>query len=149
MQLSLRLLYDHETEEGYRERYKSLMERVAEATEPYIFVSLEKLKDYKNPSTVISWRECPTEFVELQRISHGYEVNFPHNYEASVGDSYPILRNASEGIITQCLCPDFKVKREQEEAFEKAVSYIDFSKAFNYFPTNFCGAYWALRKNKQ
>ena len=36
-----------------------------------------------------------------------------------------------------------------EDAFEKAVSYIDFSKAFNYFPTNFCGAYWALRKNKQ
>jgi hypothetical protein len=149
MQLSLRLLYNHEPEESYRKRYKVLMERVAKATEPYIFVSLEKLKDYKNPTTVISWRDCPPEFVEMQRITHGYEVNFPHNYEVSVGDSSPIMRNASEGIITQCLCPNFKVKKEQAVSFEKAVSYIDFSKAFNYFPTNFCGAYWALRKNKQ
>ncbi len=149
MQLSLRLLYNYENEESYRKRYQALMHRVAEATEPYIFPSLEKLKDYKNPTTILSWRECPAELVEMQRISHGYEVNFPHNYETAVGDTFTVMRNASEGIIAQCLCPDFEVKQEQRAAFEKVVELIDFSKAFNYFPVNFCGAYWALRKNKQ
>lgn len=149
MQISLRLLYDCETDESYRERYKKLMHRVAEGTEPYLFDSLEQLKGYQNPTTVMSWRDCPPEFVQIQRISHGYEVNFPLNYEASVENSFTLMRNASEGMIAQCLCPDFKVKKEQEAAFEKVVDMIDFSKAFNYFPVNFCGAYWALRKNKQ
>lgn len=149
MQISLKLLYDLETEESYRERYKALMHRVAEGTEPYIFVSLECLDGYNNPTTVVPWRDCPPEFIEMTRVSHGYEVYMRDVYRASVGDSFTTMRNASEGIIAQCLCPDFKVKKEQEEAFERAVSFIDFSKAFNYFPVNFCGAYWALRKNKQ
>lgn len=149
MQLSLRLLYNYETEESYRIRYKTLMERVAEATEPYLYASLEKLRDYSNPSTVTPWREVPTELREMTRVSHGYQVNMHYVYLTTGVDYHALLRNASEGLIAQGLCPDFKIKREQEEAFERVASFIDFSKAFNYFPVNFCGAYWALRKNKQ
>jgi hypothetical protein len=149
MQLSLRLLYNYDTDEGYRVRYKNLMKRVAEATEPYIFVSLEKLKGYPDPTKVTPWREVPDEFREMTRVSHGYEVNMHNVYLTTGVDYHTLLRNASEGLIAQNLCPDFKIKMEQEEAFGKVASLIDFSKTFNYFPVLFCGAYWALRQNKQ
>jgi hypothetical protein len=149
MQLSLRLLYNYDTDEGYRVRYKNLMKRVAEATEPYIFAAFEKLKEYPNPTVVTPWREVPDEFREMTRVSHGYEVNMHNVYLTTGVDYHTLLRNASEGLIAQNLCPDFKIKREQEEAFEKVASLIDFSKTFNYFPVLFCGAYWALRQNKQ
>ena len=149
MQLSLRLLYNYESEESYRIRYKNLMKRVAEATEPYLYVSLEKLKGLSIPTRVPSWRELPDKYVEFTRVSHGYEVYMHHVYLAGGVDYHALLRNATEGIITQNLCPDFKIKIEQEEAFYEAVDLVDFSKAFNYFPVAFCGAYWALRKNKQ
>jgi hypothetical protein len=149
MQLSLRLLYNYETDESYRIRYKNLMERVSEATEPYLYASLEKLRGLSIPITVPSWRELPDEHIEFVRVSYGYEVYMHHVYLADGVDYHTLLRNATEGIITQNLCPNFKIKREQEQAFGEVVDLVDFSKAFNYFPVAFCGAYWALRQNKQ
>jgi hypothetical protein len=149
MQLSLRLLYNYETDESYRIRYKNLMERVSEATEPYLYASLEKLRGLSIPITVPSWRELPDEHIEFVRVSYGYEVYMHHVYLADGVDYHTLLRNATEGIITQNLCPNFKIKREQEQAFGEVVDLVDFSKAFNYFPVAFCGAYWALQKNKQ
>lgn len=149
MQLSLRLLWNYETDEGYRKRYKALMERVAEATEEYLPVAHDNLKAYPNETTVIPWREVPEEHIEVTRITYGYPVNMHYVYRARGTDMHTYLRNSSEGLISQNLCPGFKIKKEQEETFYEVVGYLDFEKAYNYYPVAFCGAYWALQKNKQ
>ena len=149
MQLSLRLLWNYETDESYRKRYKALMERVAEATEEYLPVARDNLKAYPNETTVIPWREVPEEHREVTRITHGYPVNMHYVYRARGNDLHTYLRNASEGLIAQNLCPDWKIKKEQEMTFYEVIGYLDFEKAYNYYPVAFCGAYWALRQNKQ
>ena len=125
------------------------MERVAKATEEYLPVARDNLREFPGEPTVIPWREVPEEHREVTRITHGYPVNMHYVYRARGTDLHTYLRNASEGLIAQNLCPDYKINSEQEKAFSEVVSLLDFERAYNYFPVAFCGAYWALRKNKQ
>ena len=149
MQLSLRLLWNYETDESYRKRYKALMERVAEATEEYLPIAYEHLKSYPNEATVIPWREVPEDLRETTRMTYGYPVNMHYVYCARGTDYHTYLRNASEGLIAQNLCPGWMIKREQEETFYEVIGHLNFERAYNYYPVAFCGAYWALQKNKQ
>ena len=145
MQLSIRLLYDYEEEDEYKERYLKLMHRVAEGCEIYALDSAEKLRDYPNYRTVVSWRDCPKEYIHVEGNSHGYCFDSPDVLRYSAGDSYRLLRNASEGLIVQCLAPGYKLKDSQLEAFRSVVDMVDLANCFNFSPINFLGAYWAMK----
>ena len=145
MQLSLRFLYDNDGDESYRARYKALMHRVAEGTEKYLYPALQILKSTPLPTTGVPWRECPDEFVRVKKPSHGYEVRLPDWREATEGSLYWPLKDATDGIITQCLCPNFNIKPQQLAAFTEALAAVDTSKGFCHAAGSFCGAYWALK----
>ena len=147
MQLSLRFLYDHDTDEDYRARYKALMHRVAEGSEKYIYPSLDAIKSTSLPKVAVSWRSCPEEFVAVKKTSHGYDVLMPDVHSATNGKIYWPLRDATDGVITQCLCPDFSVKPEQIRAFSETLASVDVSKGYSHAAAAFCGAYWALKKH--
>ena len=146
MQLSLRFVYDHEQEATYRQRYLSLMQRVAEKSEQYAPESAEALRNYPNYRTVISWRDCPKDKMHRMGTSHGYCYDYPDLYLYYVNDMHRPLRNGAEGLIIQCLTPGYKIKKQQSEAFEAIAQIVDFMNCFNFCPVCYVGAYWAMKR---
>ncbi len=144
MQYSARLIYDYEEDAEYKQRYLTLLNRIAEGSEIYIHEARKRLEGYPNYRTVVSWRECPDEFIHVDGDSYGYKFDYHNVYRASTGYSYELLRNASEGLITQCLAPGYKVKGDQIDAFYDVIDIVDLKNCFNYCPVNFIGAYWSL-----
>jgi len=150
MQLSVKLIYDYETEPEYKARYKALMERVATGCEHFALEAKEVLKGVEMPKTVISWRDCPQEFIGTEWNPYGYEVKLPNVYKASgIAPIYWNLRNLADAIITQALCEDRALKAEQVSAFQEIVENISFADAFNHTPVSYCLAWWMLKRNKK
>ncbi len=146
MQLSVRLLYDYETDGEYKARYKALMEKVADGSEHFVLESRENLKGVKMQKTVISWRDCPEEFIGSEWNPYGYEVKLPNVYRASCGNLMWDLRNASDSIILQCLCDGREIKKEQIEALTEILKTLSFADSFNHTAVAYCLAFWTLKK---
>ncbi len=144
MQESLRLLHDCEEDEDYRARYLHLMQRVAKATEAYLPDALAFLQSSEIPRTILSWRDCPAEFVKDKGLSQGLAVIKPDVLSAAGERMWFIIHNAAECILVQALCPGYKIAEGQVQMFEKAVQIIDFANAFSDYPVTFCAAYYAL-----
>ena len=148
MQLSVRLIYDYEEDEAYKARYKALLDKVAEGCEHFILTSVEWLKGFEMPQTVIAWQDCPKEFIGTENNPYGYEVIMPNVYAASNGEAMWHLRNAADAIIVQGLCPWRKMKKEQIDAFMHILQTVDFGDAFNHTPVSYCSAWWLLKEIK-
>ena len=145
MQISLRLLYDYEEDIAYKERYKILMHRVANGIYGATFEAKEKLKDFAMPHTLPAWRNVPQKFIREEQWSIvGRKVIMRDVYTAA-GVNLQALRNVSENIITQCICPDFEIKQEQIDAFTSVVEKISFESPCCFVPTGYCLAWWSLK----
>lgn len=148
MQLSVRLIYDYETEEEYKERYKALMEKVADGAEHFLGEARENLKGVEMPKTVISWRDCPEKFIGGEWNPYGYDIKLPNVYLASCGNLMWDLRNACDSIVLQCLCDGRKMKKEQIKAFTEILENVSFADSFNHAPVAYCLAFWALKAKR-
>ncbi len=146
MQESLRLLYDHEEDADYRNRYLHLMQRVAKATEAYMPDALAILQEREIPRVLCDWRDCPREFIKDRGVSHGLAVIKPDVLSAAAGNLYFMIHNVAECILVQALCPAYKIAKEQVQMFEKAVHVLDFSSAYSDYPVTYSAAYYALKK---
>lgn len=97
------------------------------------------------PKTVISWRDCPEEFVGTEWNPYGYETKLPNIYKASCGEAMWRLRNASDSIVIQSLCVERTIPDEQIKLFMEIVEEVELGDAFNHIPTAYCLAWWALK----
>lgn len=139
MQLSVRLLYNYETEENYKQRYKNLLEKVADWSELYLFESVADVETQPMPKTLKSWRDCTAEETH-ESTYNDYKVV---TYDVS---RMTWLRNGAESLIVQLLCPQKSIKQEQIDGFMKLISKVSFEDACNYFVVPFCCAWWMLRE---
>lgn len=148
MQISVRFLYDYETEKEYKERYAALMQKVASSIDWYLDETKGFFKAYVMPTTVTPWREISEEFVfEKPWSLVGRKVLMPHIWQASSIDGVrKKLRNSSESIITQALCPNGEISQSQLEAFLDVVSNVSFQSPFGYIATGYCLAWWTLKE---
>ena len=148
MQISVRYLYDYETECEYKARYGALMKKVASSIDWYLDGLNGYFKDYVMPKTVKPWREVPKEFIFEKNWSLvGRQVLHPHVWLASsVDDVRKKLRNGSESIITQALCPNYQISQSQLDAFMDVVQNVSLESPFGYIATGYCLAWWSLKK---
>ena len=148
MQISLRLIYDFETESEYKDRYYALMQRVAASIDRFAKAASELAKSgFVMPNTVMPWRDVPKEYqIPKSSSISGKTVMWPQTYLASGVDAErKILRGGAESILTQLLCPDYQVSAEQVDAFLDVLRYISFETPFNYLAVTYSSAWWALK----
>lgn len=145
MQLSVKMLFEYETEKTYKKRYGKLMEKVAVWSERFVKESKKELKDFVMPKTIVSWRDCPEEFTS-DSVQFGYRVIMNHIYEATQKGRHRYLRNAGESIIIQLLCPNRKIKKQQVSDFLNILESVSFRSPYSYEPVSYCLAWWMLRK---
>ncbi len=151
MQLSIRLLYDCEKDAQYRERYEVLMDKVAEISEFYAVNIGNELDKMQMPRTVPAWRECPKEFCSVLPNDLGFAVEMPDVYTAAMGRrGVWKFRDVQEALITQGLCPQRKIKREQKAIFLRFVDRFSFLACFSAFvPIVTVLAYWLLKEKRE
>ena len=147
MQVSLRFLYDYETDKVYKNRYLLLMEKIADRMEQYLPESKAYLKDFKLPSTVICWREVRGEYLWEDPVSaSGKRVIRPNIWFTSLGEAYRKFRNAPEGLIGQLLCPNRRIKKSQIDDFLAILTSISMGNGCGYFPVLYNYAWWLLKE---
>ena len=146
MQLSLRVLYEWEEDLSYRTRYARLMEAAAEQSEQYSFVAKEQLCAKALPETVISWRNCPEEFIWKDTDPYGFGSTMPDVYKASCGEDAWLHRNVADALIVQGLCESFPNKREQINIFEEMLATFPLHSCMNTWCVSYCLAAELLQK---
>ena len=148
MQISLRLIYDFETELQYKDRYYALMHRVASSIDRFANAASDLAKSgFAMPKVVMPWRDVPNEY-QIPKSSSiaGKKVMWPQTYLASGVDAErKVLRGGAESILTQLMCPDYQVSGEQVDAFLDVFRYISFESPFNYLAVTYSSAWWALK----
>lgn len=141
-QYSLRLLYDLEQEEGYRMRYYQLMQNAAEGATEYMKLAYENIDALSEAEPLFKpWRTLPA---GEYRMFQGYAYYVPQSYQTSITHKY--LRNVSEVVLIQCLCPEYKMPEWEKEMFLEFVERLQFDKATCYWPLLFCDAWWLAKK---
>lgn len=142
MQYSLRLLYDYETDKAYRERYLALMQKVAAYAPHYVeMIKQEPEICQRKEEPFVPWRSQR----RMNYLFHGGRAYYtPADYNHAV---FRPMRNCAEGMLIQCLCPDFPIPAWEQEAFREIVRTVDFSSAYSYWPVEFCGAWWLFEQS--
>lgn len=147
MQISLRFLYDYETDCAYKQRYSSVMKAVANRMQAYLSDTKEYVKDFELPATVVSWRDVSGEFLwEDPPSFSGKRVVRPNIWFTTMGQGWRKLRNAAESIIGQILCPAYDVPQAQIDDFLQILTSISFKNPCGYIPVVYCLAWWLLKE---
>lgn len=142
-QYSAKLLYDLEEDPAYRVRYAMLMKIAAEVAEHYIKDSYRNIGSITVPEQkMLPWRERPARYL-------GMFYGVPY-YAPPVGtEIFRHMRNASEVIIIQCLCPGYQIPQWEKEMFYEFVERARFTEANSYWPLLFCDAWWLMKHSDQ
>lgn len=148
MQVSLRFLYDYETDSAYKQRYFAMLKKVANRMQPLVLDTREFVKDFNLPTTAVSWRDVPDEFVFEDSLSAGgKKVIKPAVWFATMGQGWRKLRNAAESIIGQSLCPEYHFSQEVINDFLEILKTISFEKPCGYIPVLYNLAWWTLKES--
>ena len=144
-QYSIRLLYDTELDETYRERYLRLLEISAKGMEEFVKKAFDNKHTLQQKQEYFpSWRKT---LANYWGIFHGKTYYVPN-----IWIDRPVfkwLRNVGEAIIVQCTCPDYKIPEWEKEMFFTFIKEADFAGAKNYWPVLFCDAWWLAKESGQ
>ena len=143
MQYSLRLLYDYEPEQDYKDRYAKLMQKVASYMHVYTKKTSDIIDDIHYRGPVADWRKVHAKFM-WHVCSHGKSVYFPITEVSDILQQ--TVRNHAEAMIIYAHTPNIEVPKEEIEFFEKLIQTLEFDKAVTYWPLLCASAWWVLRE---
>lgn len=150
-QYSFRLLYDIETDEGYKKRYLNLMRTAVSGSKIYIDMAYEHLNIYNAVDPDYRpWRKINAKFFGFLD-GYGYYVPC-----AAEGDEFSEkiefarrhLRNVGETIVIKNLCPGYSVSDDTKNKFIEIINASNFDTIKNYWPVMQCGAWWGMKANE-
>ena len=146
MQYSLLLMYKVDKEQKYSDAYLRLMRKVAD------IVKIKKLSEKVNTDQIYSpmaegWRQRLARLL-FGQIRYGFAYYVPE-HSKEFQNAADVLRNASESVMIQNMCPGFTISEEEEKAFFILTESIDFEKMNNYSPVLLVSAYYMLNRNKK
>lgn len=143
MQCSLRLIWDLEDDPDRRTAVLKIMQRTTEYAAKYVAGGLKAARDgelrknYINPR----WRDRPMRYIMEGPVS-GYAVMVPYFDPGFLNHSFLPVRDSSEGIMIQGLCPEWSFDPEQFRALQKIADSIDFSIHRSYAPILLTNAWY-------
>ncbi len=144
-QYSMRLLYDVEKDEAYRERYLQLLKISAVGTEEFV------KKAYDNKHTLQDKQEYFTPWRQVLAYYSGL-FHGKSYYVPNLWTDKPIFkwsRNMAESIIIQTLCPGYEIPEWEKDMFFSYIEEADFVGAKCYWPVLFCDAWWLAKSTGQ
>ena len=144
-QYSMRLLYDTEPDEAYRERYLRLLEISAKGVEEFVKKAFDNKHTLQQKQEYFpSWRKTPANYWGIFHEKIYYVPN--------IWTDRPVfkwLRNVGEAIIIQAVCPGYEIPEWEKEMFFAFIEESDFVGAKNYWPVLFCDAWWLAKEAGQ
>jgi len=137
MQQSIRLLYDFDPDQEYKERYLALMRLVAKHASRFF---VKNLKNMQVNFLGKAWHEYELRCEWGVDVLNGYLYANPQDtlYKAV----FPLLE-IGDCISAQALCPNAKINKRQEKQFCQAIDLIDVKTHAGRTPTRLCAGYWA------
>ena len=150
MQLSIRLLWEYETDEEYRKKYAELLMFVESKTR----TRLRDIMNYYDSNPEIRfdllakpWRSLSFTYTMNAPVSgFGYFTPFqPNSYHE---DNFCLLADAANAVIIKALCPEYSVSKEDEQTFAKIIERVDFSRHASRAATYISAAYWTAEYYK-
>jgi len=146
-QYSARLLWDCEKDDVYKARYWELMRRAAVASQAYLEMAYEVIDQLCiDEPKAKPWREAD---FHTMGLIHGRSYFMPRIFDSGRISISKNMRNASEVVVIQCLCPGYTMTEETKAMFCEFVERAHFSAAANYWPILFCDAWWLARREGQ
>ena len=148
MQISLRLLYDLEEEEEYKNRYLELMRFVAEYADGVAEEINEKTLDEKFADLQVEWRKQKFIYniwIKGNLPAYGYAYNMPQLDGKATEDLWA-LHDAASAIHIKALCPDCKIEGKEIKAFYDISERVDYEKHATESPVYMINALWAMEK---
>jgi len=144
MQLSVRLLYDYESDDKYKLKYLELLEFVADKSDDTIIKYADSIDDYKESIEMLmpKWRDLNCWYMYGKPF--GDMPYYRPEKPDDCWDGYKCLRQVANEIAIQAICPNRSVSDYQLKAFEKVLKSIDFSKYASHTVCHFIEAYWLL-----
>lgn len=143
MQVSLRLIYDYEPDAEYKEMYLDILKRGAAVAKKYRMTDVDKYSKDKVNEKEIPWRKRKFTY-ECESPINGYGYFVPYSDLLAYLSG---LRNISEALFIQTLCPGETIPKEQIENCEKVLELFDFEKHTTYYPIGFMASYWSMKRN--
>ena len=154
MQVSIRLLWDHETDAARRSRYLALLNRVADRVDLFSERPrrlAEKIQ-YDFSASAIDWRKCRMRYMTSPAKIAGGSANAPdvRYLQAcqpdSFGEVYHALRETAELVLLRQLCPDRTIPQDTLQFFNKVFSSVDYGRLHTTpGPVEALLAYWQFR----
>lgn len=145
MQLSVRLLYDHDPDEEYRAKYLDLLQKVAalnvDRIEEFRSIVTEMPWFYNIP--VLEWREPQSkDFVVVNGEKRATPARDP--YQTVYHKIFFNLSNVFAMLYKQALCPDYAITDELLNAFSDVANVVDAVDHCTETPIYALAAYWAM-----
>lgn len=139
MQVSVRLCYDADPDEGWKEKYGFLLNEVADyalGMVPEISKEISERCDVNVPSQCFRDRELK-ENIYLKKLGLYYLT--PVHKDA---DTFFFMQDAANIAITVGLSPDIKLTKEAAELFKNSYKKIDFEKHTRALSVHFLQGYY-------
>ena len=146
MQYSLRLLYEAEDDAAWRERYRSLMERLASEYAPKVAPEARELLRPENLAG-LDWEYRPWNEVRAAYVGFiGEKIYYnPGQSEFRENRAFYPLRSIGECASIAALCPGYRLPEGTVEILEEVASAVNYEKHRSYAPLALVNAWWKLR----
>lgn len=142
MQISLRLIYDYEPDAEYKNKYLEIMKKCAAEAKKYRFTDINKYSKELVNGDEVPWRKRKFTY-EGECLMSGDAYFVPYSdYFHSILE----LRNISEALFIQSICPDESVPEEQVRECSEVLEFFDFDKHKTYYPIGFMASYWCMKR---
>ena len=129
MQLSLRAVYDYDTDKAFRSELLNLMKSLAQYGEKK---SIQNSKEFSDPkrSDEVNYRFCPWNKRHLIYCDEfgGYKYYSSGQTESPLNTAFYPVREVGEGAILAAICPERRVSYELSDAVFNMAQAIDLKK---------------------
>ncbi len=146
MQYSLRLLYEAEEEEEWREKYHGLMRNLAQQ---YGVMALPRAKALMTPEALagLNWAYQPWNKVRAYYVGFiGDKIYYnPGQSEYRENRAFYPLRAVGECTAVAALCPGYRLPEGTLKAIEELAEAVDYDRHHTYAPLALVNAYWRMR----
>ena len=147
LQYSLRLLYEVEEEDIFREKYRSMMRSIADLYRKDAPTAAEEIGSGRYDRSLLYYEYRPWSEVRpmYRGVLDGYALFNPAQSELPENEGFYKVRDVGETVSILALAPDMKVEDEQLRALIRVAEVIDYDRIGNYSPMLLaCGYYLAM-----
>lgn len=149
VQYSVRLAYDLDPDESFRQTVLPFMKKMAEANEASVFAQAEKLLSPEGLAG-LDWKYKTWDkaMAYYAGCYGGLAYYVPGQSELRENRAFYPLRSLGESLSAAALCPGYRVGDDSMQLLEKVADAVNYRTHVTYAPMALLNAYWCIRESQ-